>query len=143
MVCSNNNDSYKNKRIIRDRSRNRATTQITAGGYYAKDVHLWYGKVPGSGSKNNNSSNKNKTIISNSSNNNNKGNDNNNNNNNSRKPISGNTTSSKILAILWDEFDDHLLFDFQDIYKRAKSLLATEINILKALFMFYDLLRVV
>ena len=98
-----------------------------------------YDKVPGSGSKNKKSSNKNKGIISNNSNNNNKESDNNN-NNNTRKPISGNTSSSKISAILWDEFDGHLYF--QDIYKTAKSLLAIEINILKALSMFYDLLGV-
>lgn len=101
-----------------------------------------YDKVPGSGSKNKKSSNKNKGIISNNSNNNNKKSDNNN-NNNSRKPISGNTSSSKMFTILWDAFDDHLLFDFQDIYKTVKSLLATEINILRALSMFYGLLRVI
>lgn len=48
-----------------------------------------------------------------------------------------------MFTILWDAFDDHLLFDFQDIYKTVKSLLATEINILRALSMFYGLLRVI
>ena len=141
-VYSNNNDSYKNKRIIRDGSRNCATTQITACGYYDKDLHLGYGKVPGSDYKINNNSNKNKSIISNNSNNNNKEIDNNN-ISNSRKLIFDNTSSSKHLAILWDEFDDHLLSDFQEIYKTAKSLLATKINVLKALSMFYDQLGMI
>ena len=133
ILYSNNNDSYKNKRLIRGGSRNCATTQITVGGYCDKDLHLWYGKVPGSHYKNNNNSNKNKSIIGNNSNNNNKEIDHNNNISNSRKPIFDNSSSSKILASLWDEFDDHFLFNFPDICKTSKLLLATKINILKAL----------
>ena len=59
-----------------------------AGGYYDKDLHLWYGKVHGPGSKNNSNNN--------NINNNNSDNINGNNNNNDNNDKSNNDNNNNI-----------------------------------------------
>ena len=49
-----------------------------------------------------------------------------------------NLSSSKILGIIWNEKNDTLSFQFQEICNLAQNLKPTKRNILKILSMFYD-----
>ena len=57
---------------------------------------------------------------------------------NLRKIIDDENPSSKILGIIWNEKDDTLSFNFQEICDLAQQLKPTKRNILKILSMFYD-----
>ena len=81
---------------MRGGSRNRATTKITVGGYYDRDLHLRYSKVSGSGSKNNNN---NKNINNNHNNSNNDSNDNNDENSNNDNNNDNNMTARGLSPI--------------------------------------------
>ena len=45
---------------------------------------------------------------------------------------------SKILGIIWNETNDTLVFDFQEICDFSKTLNTTKWNVLKVFSMFYD-----
>ena len=57
---------------------------------------------------------------------------------NLRKIIGDENSSSKILRIVWNEKDNTLSFNFQEIYDLAQQLKPTKQNTLKILSMFYD-----
>ena len=57
---------------------------------------------------------------------------------NLQKIIGDENPSSKILGAIWNEKDDTLSFNFQEICDLAQQLKPTKRNILKILSMFYD-----
>ena len=57
---------------------------------------------------------------------------------NLRKIIGDKKPSSKILGIIWNEKEDTLSFNFQEICDLAQQLKPTKRNILNILSMFYD-----
>ena len=61
---------------------------------------------------------------------------------NLRKIIGDENPSSKVLGIVWNEKDDTLSFNSQEICDLAQQLKPTKRNILKILSMFYDPTRI-
>ena len=57
---------------------------------------------------------------------------------NLQKIIGDEYPSTEILVIMWNEMDDTLFFNFQEIYDLDQQLKPTKWNILKILSMFYD-----